>query len=69
VEFGVQQIVLGKWRIHISRLSDRDCLLGIIASDTDIKETSDFTVIDNFGLLCEFRDDRVSGGVVQRCCR
>jgi hypothetical protein len=45
-------------------LSDRDGLLavGIIASDTDIKETSDFTVIDNFDLLCEFRDDRVAGG-------
>ena len=37
-------------------------MLGIVGSDTDTEETSDFTFVDNFDFLCEFRDEGVAGG-------
>ena len=46
--------------IDISGLTDRDSMLGIIASDADTKKTSDFAFVDNFDLLREFRDGGVA---------
>ena len=46
--------------INISRLTDRESMLGIIASDADIKKTSDFAFIDHFDFLCQFRDDQIA---------
>ena len=43
-------------------LTDRDGMLGIVASDIDTKKTSDFAFIDNFDFLGEFRDEGVAGG-------
>ena len=37
-------------------------MLGIVASDADAKEASDFAFVDHFDFLCKFRDDRIAGG-------
>jgi hypothetical protein len=36
-------------------LTDRDSMLGIVASDVDTEKTSDFAFIDNFDFSCKFR--------------
>ena len=48
-------------RRSISRLTNRDSMLGIIASDADAEKASDFAFIDNFDFLCKFREDRIAG--------
>ena len=37
-------------------------MLGIVASDADTKETSDFAFVDNFEFLRKFRDNGIAGG-------
>ena len=43
--------------IDISGLTNRDSMLGIIASDADAKKASDFAFVNYFDFLRKFRDD------------
>ena len=51
--------------IDVLKLTDRDGMLTIIASDADAEEAVDFSFVDDFNFLCEFKNNRIAWGESQ----